>query len=178
MAKFVKCPECNIRFDREVEEAKKVGRRYFHPQCYEKYKQKEKEEKKKESNISQEEQERRELISYIMKLFKMDIPNGWVLKQIKDFYNMGYTYRGMKSTLVYFHEIMGNPPVSEGIGIIPYVYKEAKEWYTTRYHAKAHLDKLIEEYGELDFTTRKTVRIQSKSLDTSFRKNKIDINEL
>lgn len=53
-----------------------------------------------------------------------------MLKQIKEFQDdYGYTLKGMELTLRYFHEIQGNGVDARGIGIIPYVYEDAKRHY-------------------------------------------------
>ena len=79
-----------------------------------------------------ESQDYKELIAYICELYQIDAPTGWMLKQIKDFKEQfNYTYRGMKSTLHYFYEIQEGNDVTDsmGIGIVPFVYDEAKKFY-------------------------------------------------
>ena len=176
---MVKCPICGQQFDRDIEEFIKVGRRYYHTKCYEEH---EKEQEKKKSSIdtikkdlkTSEEQNRRELIGYVMELYNLSNINGLILKQIKEYKELGYSYIGMKSTLYYFHEILKNPVVATGIGIIPFVYDEAKQWYTSKAIAHKHFDDLIKDQG---ITNKKTVRIESKPLEVK-KRQKIDIETL
>lgn len=163
MAKEVKCPLCGEMQDKE--QAIKYKNRYYHPQCLEKKKQKE-----------NDEPDRQELIGYVMRLHKMSNINGFVLRQIKNFRDEGYTYKGMILTLRYFHEVKGNPITGDGIGIIPYVYEEAKKWHIKKIEAQKHFDDLTEQ-GLKDLTTKRTVKVQSKSLEMRTRP-KIDINSL
>lgn len=67
-----------------------------------------------------------------MKLFKEDYINPRIRKQINEFTTKyGYTYSGMLKALNYFYEIKGNSieKSNGGIGIIPYVYKDAYNYY-------------------------------------------------
>lgn len=163
MARKVKCPECGEMLEKEV--AIKYKNRYYHPQCLE-----------KKQSKSNEEPDRQRLIAYIMKLRKESKISGFILRQIKSFREEGYTYGGMLLTLHYFHEIKGNSVTADGIGIIPYVYEEAKNWYTQKVEAQKHYDQLIKQ-GLTELTKKRTVRVQSKPLDSKIRQ-KIDINSL
>jgi hypothetical protein len=74
----------------------------------------------------------RDLIEYICKLYDIDAPTMVMVKQIKDFKdNHGYSHIGMQSTLEYFYEIQEGNSVDDsmGVGIIPYVYDEAKQFH-------------------------------------------------
>lgn len=116
MARKVKCPECGTFNDKE--NAVCHNSKYYCKVCYE--------------NKKRESQDYRDLIAYICELYQIDAPTGWMLKQIKDFKEQfNYTYRGMKTTLHYFYEIQEGNDVADsmGIGIVPFVYDEAKRFY-------------------------------------------------
>lgn len=116
MARKVKCPECGTFNDKENTVCH--NSRYYCKVCYE--------------NKIRESQDYKELIAYICELHQIDAPTGLMLKQIKDFKEQfNYTYRGIKSTLHYFYEILQGNDVgnSIGIGIVPFVYEEAKKFY-------------------------------------------------
>ena len=86
----------------------------YHPKCYE------------------ENKEREELSTYICELFSLKVPgprNYSLIKRFRE--NNGYTYKGMINALKYFYEVKnGNKErAKEGIGIVPYVYDEAQEYY-------------------------------------------------
>lgn len=116
MARKVKCPECGTFNDKE--NAVYYNSKYYCKVCYE--------------NKISESQDYKDLIAYICELYQIDAPTGWMLKQIKDFKEQfNYTYRGMRTTLHYFYEIQEGNDVadSKGIGIVPFVYEEAKKFY-------------------------------------------------
>ena len=144
MAHIVTCPYCHVKFDRDKEKFVQISaRRYAHPKCYQ----------EAENNKSQEQKDQEALEQYIMNLFKEPYLNARIKKQIKDFQaEYQYTYSGMLKTLVYWYEIKGNSieKANGGIGIIPYVYKDALNYYYSLYLAKiANEDKNIEEYQPL-----------------------------
>lgn len=116
IARKVKCPECGTFNDKE--NAICHNSKYYCKVCFE--------------NKQRESQDYKDLIAYICKLYQIDVPTGWMLKQIKDFKEQyKYTYRGMKTTLHYFYEIQEGNDVADsmGVGIIPFVYDEAKKFY-------------------------------------------------
>lgn len=122
MARKVKCPECGTYNDKE--NTVESNGRYYCPICYE--------------NKQKEADDYKQLMSYICRLYQIDAPTGWILKQVKDFKEQfHYSYKGMKTTLHYFYEIEHNDPAdSLGIGIIPFVYEEAKKFYIDRLAVK------------------------------------------
>lgn len=116
MTRKVKCPECGTFNDKE--NAVYHNSRYYCKVCYE--------------NKVSELEDYKNLISYICELYQIETPTGWMVKQIKDFKEkFNYTYRGMRSTLHYFYEIQEGNSVTDsmGIGIVPFVYDEAKKFY-------------------------------------------------
>ena len=73
-----------------------------------------------------------------------------VRKQINAFINeYKYTYSGIRKALVYFYEIKGNDisKANGGIGIVPYCYKEAFNYYYSLWLAQQRNEnKIITEY--------------------------------
>ena len=73
------------------------------------------------------------LTLYIIKIYKLKddyiIPRYMLqISQYEKEYN--FTYSGMLKALKYWYEIKHNPvDLSRGVGIIPYVYKDAREYY-------------------------------------------------
>lgn len=126
----VKCKYCGEYFDRNSEPFEAVGgRRYAHKTCAEKYRQ----------SMSKEELDYMELEKYIKKLFNKNVLTARIKKQIKDFkqeYN--YSYSGMQKTLYWWFELKKNSldKANDGIGIIPYVYQEAHDYFYRLYLAE------------------------------------------
>lgn len=141
MAHIVTCVYCKEKFDRDKLPTVQISaRRYAHADCA----------KKHEEEKSQEEKDLETLEKYIMELLDEPYVNARVRKQIKEYrtqYN--YSYSGMLKTLIWFYEIKGNSTekANGGIGIIPFVYKNASEYYYSLYLAKiANQDKDLNEY--------------------------------
>ena len=138
---YVTCIYCGERFNRDKVLTTQVSaRRYAHQECAEKYK----------SEKTQEEKDLEELEKYIMNLFHEPYINVKIKKQIKDYkqqYN--YTYSGMLKSLIWFYEIKGNSieKANQGVGILPYIYNEACQYYYSIYLAKmANEEKDIKKY--------------------------------
>jgi hypothetical protein len=115
MARQVKCPYCETQLDKD--EAYEYKKKYYHQKCFNEW--------------QQEKEHRQQLIDYICKLYRIEVPSGMILKQIKDFQtDYKYKLKGMELALRYFHETLGNPvQQGAGIGIVPFVYEEAKNDY-------------------------------------------------
>ena len=135
IAHNVKCTVCGCTFDRDKVQAVKSGaRRYAHYSCLPTGELVElpKKEEKDPDLVALEE--------YVKKMFNEDYVNARVRKQISDFreeYN--YTYSGMLKSLVYFYEVKGNSleKSNGGIGIIPFVYKDAYNYYYSLFVAQS-----------------------------------------
>ena len=124
MAHNVICIYCKQKFDRDKEPFVQVSNlRYAHKHCAEQH----------QVQKSQMDRDYEELVNYIENLFGVGYVSAKVAKQIRDFREMyNYTFSGMLGTLVYWYEIKGAPldKANGGIGIVPYIYDQAKEYYT------------------------------------------------
>lgn len=127
---IVKCRYCGIQFDREKEEAEEItNRHWMHAECAKKYK----------ASKTQDELDYEQLENYIKKLFKTPYVSAKIKKQISNYraeYN--YTYTGILKTLEWWFEIRGSniQKANDGIGIVPYVYQEAHDYYYTLWLAQ------------------------------------------
>ena len=93
--------------------------KYAHPKCVEIESKRELTDKEK-------------LERYIMKLFKVDFVPPRMQQQINKFaLDYNFSYSGMQKALTYFYEVKGNSieKANGGIGIIPYIYKDAYNYY-------------------------------------------------
>jgi hypothetical protein len=141
IAHYVICSVCGQRFDRDKIPCKNTSaRRYAHLDCA----------VAQENTKTQEEVDKEELEKYIMQLLKEDYINPRVRKQLNQFLNeYGYTYSGMRKALVYHYEIKHGDvsKAAGGIGIIPYVYRQAYEYYYSLWLAQQRNEgKDIQEY--------------------------------
>lgn len=124
MAHPVICIYCKQRFDRDKEPFVQISdRRFAHKSCAD----------KNQIVKSQIDRDYDELVNYIEKLFGVGYVSAKIAKQIKDFRETyGYTFSGMLGTLVYWYEVKQATldKANGGIGIVPYVYEQAKEYYS------------------------------------------------
>jgi hypothetical protein len=94
--------------------------------------------------------DREALDEYIMKLFNTSYVDARIQKQIKQYVDeYNFTYSGIRKALVYFFEIKGNSieKANGGIGIVPYVYQHAYNYYLALWQAQQkNEDKVIEHY--------------------------------
>lgn len=119
MAHNVICKICGQTFDRDKIPCGLVSaRRYAHLECIEKQKE----------FLSDKDK----LDNYIKELFKIDYVSPRIQKQIKSYVeDFKFTYSGILKTLIYYFEIKNGDlsKANGGIGIVGYVYEEAKEYY-------------------------------------------------
>ena len=143
MSHYVKCPKCGETFDRDIVQAVRInGRRYGHAKCY------------PDNNnfvplVEKKISEEQKIKNYAKSILKEQYVAARVNKQIKDFLAEGYTASGILKTLIYWYEIKHNDisKAMGGIGIVPYVYKQALDYYYNLYLAEmANVDKDIDEY--------------------------------
>lgn len=130
MAHKVICLYCKKQFDRDKEPTQKVSaRRYAHLNCW----------KEHLANMSQEEKDIQNFFDYTKKLFGEDY-NYILTKKLAERYvkENNYTYSGMLKTLKWYYEKEGHSiEKSNGsIGIIPYIYKQALNYYYALYQAQ------------------------------------------
>ena len=100
--------------DVNKEDVVRISNYNYHPHCAEQKKEKD------------------ELTDFICKLFGFKAPGPRIYAQIKKFVNdNGYTYKEIRLTLDYFFNVKKNDinKANQGIGIVPYVYDDAKEYY-------------------------------------------------
>ena len=78
--------------------------------------------------------DRKELYETIVRIFKLKAPGPVNYNLINKYVKMGYSYKGMTKALIYCYDIKNNPiaKANNRIGIIPYIYEEAKESYNKK----------------------------------------------
>lgn len=137
MAHLCKCVYCGQQFDRDKVPFVQVrSRRYAHESCA---KGEDPPPIVQNGEVIQQKQdpvliEKENLNAYLYKVFKGDYDYMKTQKLINLYIEQGMTYSGIRKALVYYFEILGNSvdrgdPASRSIGIIPYIYEEAKNYY-------------------------------------------------
>ena len=128
-ADVVTCIYCKKTFNKAEEPFKLFSNgKYAHQVCY-------------DLEQTRELTDQEKLERYIMKLFNSDYVYAKIKKQIKDYTtNHGYTYSGIHKALVYYYEVKGNifdeGKAQGGIGIVPYVYQHAYNYYYAIWEAQ------------------------------------------
>lgn len=126
---MVKCLYCGQQFDRLAEPCVKIKNRYAHEECA----------KKHDESIPQAQKDEEALKNYIKEKFKDNANWALINKQLKDYVGkQGYTYRGILKTLEYWYDIKHNDisKAKGGLGIVPYVYNQALDYYYNLYLAQ------------------------------------------
>lgn len=143
MAHKVKCYYCGHTFDRDKEPYMQIpekARRYAHKDCY----------LKTVALQRADEENKNKLEDYIKELFGYKVLPDTVNKQIRQYTTeKNYTYSGILKALKYFYEVRnGSKEKAFGrIGIVPYVYEDAHNYYLAIWQAKQkNAEVKIEEY--------------------------------
>ena len=163
----VKCLYCGKYFDRDKEPTKQVSaRRYAHMDCWREH----------VANMSQQERDIEAFYDYTKKLFGEDY-NYILTKKLAERYvkENKYTYSGMLKTLKWYYEKEGNSlDKSNGsIGIIPYIYKQALNYYYALYQAQ-----LVNKEKDIsNFTLPKVRTISIESPRVHVRRPRIWLEE-
>ena len=137
----MKCPYCGKKFDREKEPFVQIGaKRFAHLECNE----------LNNGALVKKAHDREALENYIKTLFGLNKLTPKIRNQLIDYIdNYHYTYSGIHGALTYFYEVEGGDKAKayEGIGIVPYVYSRAREYYEKLSIAKSkNENKNINDY--------------------------------
>lgn len=113
------------------------------------------------------------LMIYIIQLYKLKdnyIPPAY-MKQVTQYEkDYEFTYSGMLKALKYWYEVKKNPlDTNRGIGIIPYIYNQAKEYYYALYLANLQNEQ-IQDYKEY---IPKDIEIKIKSPEKKVTKRRL-----
>ena len=156
---LVTCYYCKSQKNKiEKSEAVRINDKNFHPKCAKLY------------------QDKKELQELICEIFNLKAPGPKNNAYISKFYNEGMTFRGMKYSLEYFYKIKKNSieKSNEGIGIIPYIYEEAKQYYNKGETAKKKAEMALEKNKEVREKIKDTVRVvkwpKTTSITSSIKK--------
>lgn len=126
------------------EESVKFGARYYHQDCLE---VKQKKEGSKQALEEKEKAELKDLKDYLwFELYNQKVQMSFLMKQVKNMREEhGFRYKGMELALRYHYQIKGEKlQEGHGIGIIPYIYEEAKQYYALLLENKKHAETFTE----------------------------------
>ena len=135
------------------------NRKRYHEECYNQLINKA-ESTNQHQATSIKEGDKEALENYIRSLYNLTELPYPITKQIENFISQqGYTYSGIQKTLYYFYELNKNNPDSHKstIGIVPYIYDEAKAFFQSLHEANESNKDFIQE--------ERTVHIKLKPKD-------------
>ena len=181
-AHYVICSVCGKRFDRDKEQAVKTGaRRYAHYDCCpdgELVPMPQPTEKKTTKKVVDEDLVK--LMDYIQKLLGKNYNHARVNQQIKKFREeYKYSYSGILKSLVYFYDVKGNAieKANGGIGIVPFVYQDAFNYYYALWQAQSiNKEKHINIIPKVKEVTIKPPTVE-KHMTLFFMNDEEDTNE-
>lgn len=151
MARVYKCHECKLNI--LTEEAISDNGNHYHTKCYAKV------------------LDRKNLVAYVCKLFGLKAPGPVIYAQRKTFAEKyGYTDAGMLKTLIYLYDIKKTKidGAQERIGLIPYAYDEAQEYFKAEEFKKQEIAHKMAEAirnQKIEIIHVKQLRPQEKKKD-------------
>ena len=153
MGRLVKCPYCEEKLDKD--ESHEYKKRYYHQKCFDTW--------------QREGDEYKSLMAYISELYRVEFPSMVIKKQIKDMKEEGYKYKGMELALRYFFDTLENKvQENTGVGIIPYVYEEAKNHYIKQIKIAKSINNLETDQQEyVVYIQPEKVKKKGKTIDIS-----------
>lgn len=153
MGKKLKCLYCGKEIDTSIDEYKKVtSTRYAHLSCAEeelkKPKPKPKEKPKTQKEII------KEINDFLANHFGDAADYGKTNRLLKVYLKEGMTASGILKTLEYYYDVKKHSVAESGgsIGIVPYVYKEAKDYYQKTWEANKNNEGLELEQETVSIT--------------------------
>lgn len=136
-ADVVECFVCKKHINKKTDKYKQIGKKFFHLECAEI------EEKREKTDLEK-------LEIFIMSLFNIDYVSPRIKKQIQNYVNdYNFSYSGIQKSLEYFYVVKDNSldKANGGIGIVPFVYNDAYNYYYSLWEAKQkNLNIDIEKY--------------------------------
>jgi hypothetical protein len=157
----VKCPYCEKSFKRSEEQFIYHKNRYWHQECF--------------NTKNESENDRQKLINYIERLFHKKIDYK-IRNQLTSYIeHKKYSYKDIYNALYYFFDIKGNSiaKANGGIGIVPYVIEEAKEYVEEKKNVAARVKSVS------PIVETKKVIIRNPIIKDKYKDNRqIDILEI
>lgn len=136
----MKCHQCGKEINKDAAIQIKPRIYVCSADCEQKYNAKSVQSSQKESKKCND---LIELKSYINQLYNGNVNWGLVMRQIKSFKEeYGHTYKQQLWVLKYAYEIKDMCFEAQGIGIIPWLFKEARQFYSQLSSVRKSLDNI------------------------------------
>lgn len=126
-----------------------------------------------QSDQTKDEKDKAALEAYIKRLFNTSSVPARAQQQIRQFVKeRNYTYSGILKSLKYFYEIRGGSleKANGGIGIVPFIYDNAYNYYYAIWQAEQQNEKLLEEKPQIINMPQVEIHITSPKKEPMGRK--------
>lgn len=157
-ADMKKCFYCDRMFDITKEEYCMVSqRRYAHKGCYDTY-------------HTEDDDKIEDIYTFLREEVHITCDRAQCERQRKNFITkLGYTNEGILNALKYFYKVKKQSPEKSGnrIGIVPYVYNEAKEYYANIERKQKQLTKVAQSQMKKKPRTI-VINVPEKPVDKGF----------
>lgn len=161
MAHRVKCIYCGCIFDRDTVDNQKIGRRYAHIDCYKK-------------NYKADDDFKEKIYGIVKEVLGPDYDYPAIERQRKYYTKKGYSNEDIYKCLYYFYKVRnGKADNAKGrIGIVPYVFDEAMDYFSKKEETKMRMEKAEFQIKEVKIDVTKLIDQGEQ------KKGKIDLNSL
>lgn len=113
---------------------------------------------------AEEEQSKKELRDYIKTLFGVESCPAFVANALERMQSEGKKLSGIRYTIYYYYEIMGNPAINTKVGEVPWIVRDYYE------EARDYVNKMAELAKQNELVDIKTEPIRIKIKQPSRRK--------
>lgn len=174
----VKCRCCGIRFEKDdpnVEWVMPTRNMYYHKECYETWKQ-----KGTITTKADEDHWKSYIYDYLGRDLKIPYNYHKCEKQLQKYIKENkYTAKGIFFALKYFYEYKNGRPedANGGVGIVPYIYEDAKNFWISQTLAKNSILEDIEKQYE-ERKNRETLTIRKNKKQKKYKGNLDKIGEM
>ena len=169
MGRQIKCVYCGEVIDNDTP-SKKYGGKNYHTNCYNQMC----EEKYQQSTDKNRDNAQAKLYDYICQLFNISELTPFLDFQLRKMFKENkFTYNGVLYSLKYFYELKDNKPdITYGIGIVPLIYDEAKNFY--------HKKSILKTKNNIEINNLPTIKVKvdPKSLQKKTKKPYVNIENL
>jgi len=151
-----RCKACQEWVDKSLNQHTQKSTGYYHNECL--------------IVIEREAQHYKDLIEYVVNLYRIKAPTGWMTKQIKEYKEQKhYTYVGMEYTLRYMYEVERVELLEakdSGLGLIPFYYEKARYYYANMAEIKASMREIkVDNTPEIIYLDRPQVKRRNKKIN-------------
>lgn len=126
-----------------------------------------------QNDKTKQERDKEALEEYIKKLFSSPIVPVRAQRQIKQYVEENqFTYSGILKSLKYFYEVKGGSleKANGGIGIVPWIYDKAYNYYFAIWQAEQENSKILEQQPSVLTTPQIEIHITSPKKEPVGRK--------